>query len=100
LPCGTSLESSLHVWSSLRRQLLHVTAGGGRSAGKIETDLGRDVVEPSSPVAALEVRVAGFRVPPEVIVATFGWYLRFSLSYRDVDELLVERGIEVDHVAI
>ncbi len=25
------------------------------------------------------------------------WYLRYGLSYRDVEELLVERGIEVDH---
>ncbi len=28
------------------------------------------------------------------------WYLRFALSYRDVEELLGERGIEVDHVTI
>jgi len=28
------------------------------------------------------------------------WYLRFGLSYRDVEELLAERGIEVDHVTI
>ena len=27
-----------------------------------------------------------------------GWYLRYGLSYRDVEELLGERGIEVDHV--
>ena len=27
-------------------------------------------------------------------------YLRYGLSYRDVEELLVERGIEVDHVTI
>jgi hypothetical protein len=26
------------------------------------------------------------------------WYLRYGLSYRDVEELLAERGIEVDHV--
>ncbi len=26
------------------------------------------------------------------------WYLRYELSYRDVAELLAERGIEVDHV--
>jgi transposase-like protein len=29
-----------------------------------------------------------------------GWYLRFSLSYRDVEELLAERGLSVDHVTI
>jgi transposase-like protein len=28
------------------------------------------------------------------------WYLRFGLSYRDVEELLAERGIEVGHVSI
>jgi transposase-like protein len=28
------------------------------------------------------------------------WYLRYALSYRDVEELLAERGIQVDHVTI
>ena len=28
------------------------------------------------------------------------WYLRFGLSYRDVEELLVERGVHVDHITI
>jgi IS6 family transposase len=28
------------------------------------------------------------------------WYLRYGLSYRDVEELLAERGVEVDHVTI
>ncbi len=41
---------------------------------------------------------AGFRFPPEIIVLAVRWYLRFGLSYRDVEELLSERGIEVDHV--
>src|ERR671935_70038 len=35
---------------------------------------------------------------PEVILLAVGWYLRFSLSYRDVEELLAERGIVVDRV--
>jgi transposase-like protein len=42
----------------------------------------------------------GFRFPPEVIVVAIRWYLRFNLSYRDVEELLVERGVEVDHVTV
>src|SRR5246127_5734361 len=37
---------------------------------------------------------------PEVILLTVGWYLRFSLSYRDVEELLAERGISADHVTL
>jgi hypothetical protein len=28
------------------------------------------------------------------------WYLRYGLSYRDVEDLLAERGIVVDHVTI
>jgi transposase-like protein len=28
------------------------------------------------------------------------WYLRYGLSYRDVEELLAERGITVDHVTM
>jgi transposase-like protein len=35
-----------------------------------------------------------------VIVLAVRWYPRFGLSYRDVEELLAERGIEVDHVTI
>jgi hypothetical protein len=40
----------------------------------------------------------GFRFPAEVIVLVVHWYLRYGLSYRDVEELLAERGVEVDHV--
>jgi len=43
---------------------------------------------------------AAYRFPPEVITLAVRWYLRFGLSYRDVDELLAERGVEVDHVSI
>jgi hypothetical protein len=43
---------------------------------------------------------AGFSFPPDVIVLAVRWYLRFGLSYRDAEELLAERGIEVDHVTV
>ena len=43
---------------------------------------------------------AGFRFPPEVISVAVRWYLRYGLSYRDVEELLAERGITVDHVTV
>jgi hypothetical protein len=43
---------------------------------------------------------AGFRFPAEVIVVAIRWYLRYGLSYRDVEELLIERGVEVDHVTV
>jgi hypothetical protein len=41
-----------------------------------------------------------FRFPAEVIVVAVRWYLRYGLSYRDVEELLAERGVEVDHVTV
>ncbi|MCP4087863.1 MAG: IS6 family transposase, partial [Actinomycetia bacterium] len=43
---------------------------------------------------------AGYRCPPEVILLAVRWYLRYGLSYRDVEELLAERGIDVDHVTV
>jgi len=43
---------------------------------------------------------AGYRFPREVIAVAVRWYLRYGLSYRDVEELLAERGIEVDHVTV
>ena len=52
------------------------------------------------PAPATRSAFAGFRFPPEVIVLAVRWYLRFGLSYRDVEELLAERGIEVDHVTV
>jgi len=35
-----------------------------------------------------------------VILLGVRWYLRYGLSYRDVAELLAERGVAVDHVTI
>ena len=43
---------------------------------------------------------AGFRFPPEVITLAVRWYLRYGLSYRDLEELLGERGVAVDHVTV
>jgi len=51
-------------------------------------------------VPAARSTFAGFRFPPEVITVAVRWYLRYGLSYRDVEELLAERGIEIDHVTV
>src|SRR6266542_4800334 len=52
------------------------------------------------PVPSAPSAFAGFCFPPDVIVLAVRWYLRFALSYRDLEELLAERGIDVDHVTI
>ncbi len=47
-----------------------------------------------------EFSVQGFSVPPEITVLALRWYLRYGLFCRDVEELLGERGIEVDDVTV
>ena len=37
---------------------------------------------------------------PELILCAMRWYLRYSLSLRDVEELLAERVLEADHTTI
>ena len=37
---------------------------------------------------------------PEVILLTVRWYCRYPLSYRDLEEIMQERGIKVDHTTI
>lgn len=34
---------------------------------------------------------------PEMILLNVRWYCRYGLSYRDLEQMMVERGIEVDH---
>jgi transposase InsO family protein len=51
-------------------------------------------------VSAPRSSFAGFRFPQDVIMIAVRWYLRYGLSYRDVEELLAERGIVVDHVSV
>ena len=37
---------------------------------------------------------------PGLILCAVRWYLRYSLSLRDVEELLEERGLDVDHTTV
>src|SRR3954464_15692257 len=37
---------------------------------------------------------------PEIILLCLRWYLRYSLSYRDLEEMMAERGLSVDHTTI
>jgi putative transposase len=43
---------------------------------------------------------AGYRFPPEIIRQAIWLYLRFSLSLRDVEDLLAERGITVSYETV
>ncbi len=36
----------------------------------------------------------------EIVLLCVRWYLRYSLSYRDLEEMMLERGLHVDHTTI
>jgi len=55
---------------------------------------------PRSTRPAAEGSVRRIPVPTEAVLIAVRWYLRYGLSYRDLEELLAERGIEVDHVTL
>jgi IS6 family transposase len=52
------------------------------------------------PAVSTSSAFSGFRFPPAVILLAVRWYLRFGFSYRALEELLAERGIDVDHVTL
>ena len=47
-----------------------------------------------------KISYTGYRFPPEIIQQTIWLYLRFTLSFRDVEDLLAERGIAVSYETI
>ena len=47
-----------------------------------------------------KISYSGYRFPPEIIQQAIWLYLRFTLSFRDVEDLLAERGITVSYETI
>jgi putative transposase len=47
-----------------------------------------------------KISYAGYRFPPEIIQQSIWLYLRFTLSFRDVEDLLAERGIAVSYETV
>jgi putative transposase len=66
------------------------TSSPSRSCGII----GGITTTPSSPSEG------GYRFPAEIISHAVWLYYRFSLSYRDVEELMAERGIVLTYETI
>ena len=36
----------------------------------------------------------------DILLLCVRWYLRYALSYRDLEEMMLERGLQVDHTTI
>ena len=47
-----------------------------------------------------KISYAGYRFPPEIIQQAIWLYVRFTLSFRDVEDLLSERGIAVSYETV
>ena len=47
-----------------------------------------------------KISYKGYRFPPEIIQQAIWLYLRFTLSFRDVEDLLAERGIMVSYETV
>ena len=47
-----------------------------------------------------KISYSGYRFPPEIIQQAIWLYLRFTLSFRDVEDLLAERGIIVSYETV
>ena len=48
------------------------------------------------PSAMIKISYSGYPFPPEIIQHAIWLYIRFTLSFRDVEDLLAERGIMVE----
>src|SRR5471030_1057057 len=57
---------------------------------------------PGGPVAKgmKKISYSRYRFPPEIIQQAIWLYLRFTLSFRDVEDLLAERGIAVSYETV
>ena len=47
-----------------------------------------------------KISYSGYRFPPEIIHQAIWLYLRFTLSLRDVEDLLAERGIVISYETV
>src|SRR5271155_342506 len=47
-----------------------------------------------------KISYSGYRFPPEIIHQAIWLYLRFTLSFRDVEDLLAQRGIAISYETV
>ena len=60
----------------------------------------RERSRPGRRRAMTKINYSGYRFPPEIIQQAIWLYVRFTLSFRDVEDLLAERGIVVSYETV
>mgnify|MGYP005831734371 FL=1 len=48
----------------------------------------------------MTISFKGAHFPRDVILFAVFFYLRYGVSYRDLEEIMAERGVEVDHATL
>ena len=78
------------------------THAGGRDLSNRHCCAATDLRPCGDPVASgmEKISYAGYRFPPEIIPQAIWLYLRFTLSLRDVEDLLAERGVAVSYETV
>ena len=66
----------------------------------IVTETGSGVSGLSGRMSVTSLCYRRHRFPPEIIQHAIWLYLRFTLSYRDVEELLAERGLDISYETV
>jgi putative transposase len=56
------------------------------------------VLEGERPTVMIDFK--GDHFPKSVILFAIFFYVRYGVSYRDLEEIMAERGVEIDHVTL
>ena len=48
----------------------------------------------------MSIDLKGSHYPKDVILYAVFFYVRYGVSYRDLEEIMAERGVEVDHATL
>jgi hypothetical protein len=96
LACCRSTAQPLAASGGGRRSGFTVNAGAGlvtalRACGSAGGSVAKGMKK---------ISYRGYRFPPEIIQQAIWLYLRFTLSLRDVEDLLAERGIMVSYETV
>ena len=46
------------------------------------------------------ISFSGKQFPKDIILMAVRWYVAYPLSYRNIEELMAERNVEVDHATL